>query len=405
MKDIMLINPSSRNILKNAGDRVPLGLLYLATTLTNAGHKVRVRDLDHISQTELYNEIEKKMPEYVGVSVFTSPMFKESIEIANYLKEKCKTIAGGHHATALPQSLTPYFDTVVTGEADFKIVDIVEKDLTGIVESEFIKNIDNIPVPERRFVNMNRYNYTQDGRKSTTLISSRGCPNACVYCSNHDKIVRQHSIHHIMFEIEKLKGLGYNDLYFYDDNFITGKQRTIELIDEIKKENINYRFPTRAKSLDEEIVSHLKDSGCSWIGLGIESGSDDRLKDVNKHMTTEDNLKAVKLLTKCRIKSKGFFMFGLPNETIDDAIKTIEFSQQLKREGLTSADFYILTPYPGTDIWNNPDKFGIEIVDRDYTKYIEAGKDKVKSFIRTKFMDAHQIENMRDYAEEEWKKN
>jgi radical SAM superfamily enzyme YgiQ (UPF0313 family) len=252
---------------------------------------------------------------------------------------------------------------------------------------------------------MNDYNFKQDGRKASTLISSRGCPNACVFCSNHDKKVRQHSIHHIIYEIRNLKERGFNDLYFYDDNFITGKQRTIKLIDEIKKENINYRFPTRANSLDEEIVKHLKDSGCSWIGLGIESGSNERLKDVKKHMTTEDNLKAVKLLTKYGIKSKGFFMFGLPNETIDDATKTIEFSQQLKREGLTSADFYIMTPFPGTDVWNNPDKFGIEIIDRDYTKYIEAGKEKAKSFVRTKFMDANNIETLRNYAEEQWNRN
>ena len=96
-------------------------------------------------------------------------------------------------------------------------------------------------------------------------------------------------------------------------------------------------------------------------------------------------------------------MFGLPNETKEDAEKTIAFSKLLRDEGLTSADFYIMTPFPGTPIWNNPENYGIQIVDRDYTKYLEAGKEPAKAFHKTKYMNTKQIEEVRKRAEEEWK--
>lgn len=403
MANVILINPSSKHILKNAGDRPPLSLLYLGNVLKINGHNVRIRDMDHYSYDLLDKEIDEFKPDYVGVSVYTSPIYPEAIELGKRLKGRCKTIAGGYHATALPKSLTPYFDSVVVGEGEIALPYIIEYGIEGIVYGEKM-NIEQIPFPARDMINMSEYNFKQDGRKATTLLSSRGCPNRCVYCGNMNRQVRFHPIDFVTQEIEQLKRMGYNDLYFYDDNFVSNKKRTEMLLYNIGDMDINYRIVTRAETLDERIVSLLKGTGCSWVGLGIESGVDERLKDVNKNMTTKDNLNAIKLLYKYDIKTKGFFMFGLPNESIKDAKQTIGFSKVLKGEGLTSADFYIMMPFPGTPIWNNPEKHGIKILDRDYTKYLEAGIEKPKAFHRTKFMSSKEIEEMRNLAEEEWKK-
>ncbi len=402
MSDVMLINPSSERILNNAGDRPPLGLLYLGAVMRDRGHDVRVRDMDHYSKQDLMDEVNNNPPEYAGVSVYTSPLYKESIELAQMLNGKCKTIAGGYHATSMPGTLNSFFDTVIRGEGELALPHIVENDVDGIVIGDKL-DIEQIPYPARDLIDMDNYNFKQDGRPATTLMSSRGCPMDCIFCGNMNRKMRYNSDETVISEIKELKELGFRNLYFYDDAFTMNRERTLDLIYKIGIEDINYRVTTRAKSLDEELVKELADSGCSWVSLGIESGSADRLKDVNKHMTPTDNYNAIQLLHNHGIKSKGFFMFGLPNETKEDAEKTIAFSKLLRDEGLTSADFYIMTPFPGTPIWNNPENYGIQIVDRDYTKYLEAGKEPAKAFHKTKYMNTKQIEEVRKRAEEEWK--
>lgn len=400
----MLINPSSKRILTNYGDRPPLGLLYLGAVMKKKGHHIRIRDMDHYSKESLIKEIDDNPPDYAGVSVYTSPLFQEGVDLANLLRGKCKTIAGGYHATALPETLNEFFDTIVVGEGEIALPQIVENDIKGIVVGEKM-DINQIPHPARELVDMNLYDFKQDDKPATTMVSSRGCPMDCVFCGNINKKMRFRDDDTVIEEIRSLKKMGFHDLYFFDDVFTVNKKRTMQLIDKMGHEKINYRVTTRAKSLDDELVKKLKDSGCSWVSLGIESGSDTVLKSINKYMTTHDNLKAVDLLRRHDIKVKGFFIFGLPHETEADAMKTIEFAKKLKQNGLTNADFYIMTPFPGTKLWKSPEQHGIEITDRDFTKYLEAGKVAPQAFHRTKFMTEKQIESVRNLAEKEWKSN
>lgn len=401
MSDVMLISPNSKHLLNNAGDRPPLGILYLGAVLKRRGHKVRVMDMNHYTPENLLGEVERNPPDYAGISVYTSPLFKQAMGMADKLNKHCKTIAGGYHASALPYSVLPNFTAVVIGEGEIALPKIIENNLTGLVKGEKM-DINNIPKPARELVDMLDYNLEQDGNSAATLLSSRGCTNSCVYCGNMNRKMRFHSDRHVLKEVDQLKKYGYHDLYFYDDTFTANKKRAIQLVKQLKDKNVNYRITTRANTLDEELVKELADSGCTWVSLGIESGNDDRLKDIKKNMTTSDNLKAVMMLKDYGIKTKGFFMFGLPNETLENAEDTIWFSQRLKKAGLTSADFYIMTPFPGTPIWNNPEKFGIKILDRDYTKYLEIGKGPTRAFHRTQFMSQKDIEEIRNKAELEW---
>ena len=136
--------------------------------------------------------------------------------------------------------------------------------------------------------------------------------------------------------------------------------------------------------------------------MGIESSDNQILKNSNKGMTIEDNIKVIELAHIYDIKVKGFFIMGLPGETEETAQKTIQLSRSLKEEGLTLADFYFLTPFPGTSIWNNPEAFGIEIIDKDYTKYLETGKG-AHCYINTKELKAERIEQLVKEAKEQWR--
>jgi len=400
-KKITLINPTSKDILRGAGDRPPLGLLYIASALETKGHKATVIDMDHTTDEELMKHINKEKPDYVGVSAYTSPMYPEAIGLSKLIGDKCIKVVGGHHATAIPGSLTRYFDAVVQREGEYAMLDIVENGRTGVIDGGMVK-AEDIPMPARHLIDLKKYTMLQDDKPTATLVSSRGCPNNCCFCSNQTRSVRYVSIENMMLEIGELMSNDVRSLYFYDDCFTANKKRAHNLLRKLEDKNLSYRITTRAKSLDEGLVKHLADTGCSWISIGVESGSNERLKDIGKNMDVFDNYKAVELCTKYGIKTKGFFMFGLPNESPKDAQKTIDFACYLKKEGLASADFYILTPFPGTPIWKNPEKYGIEILDRDYTKYLEAGKNPPKAFHRTKYMEPDVIEKYRKEAQEKW---
>ena len=406
LKDIVLINPSSKEILRNAGDRLPLGLLYLGASLKENGYNVKIRDLDHIDIEDLKDELNDYMPDIVGVSAYTSPLYKQTIELGKMLKGKTRTIVGGYHASAMPESLTDYFDCVITGYAEKSIINVIKNGLEGIVNSTLLSNpqdMNKILHPDRSLVDMKLYNFKQDGRPATTMLTSRGCYNNCVFCGNMNHKMRYHSEDFVIDEIKEVKTQGFNDIYFYDDAFISNKKRTFSLLEKIGKENIHYRITTRAESITPDIAKLLKNTGCSWVSLGIESGDDNILKAVGKNMTTEDNYNAIKYLSKEGIKTKGFFMFGLPNESKESAMKTIDFANKLKSGGLTTADFYIMIPFPGTPIWNNPEKYEVEIIDYDYNKYLEAGILPHKAFHKTKYMNNKEIEDMRNLAEEIWR--
>lgn len=401
MKKVLLINPSSKEFLTNAGDRMPLGLLYIAAYLEKRNKEVRVVDLDHSSMTELGKIVSEFKPDVAGVSVYTSVLYPQARQLGELLSGKCKTVAGGYHATALPGSLLDLYDAVVVGEGEIALNDIVDNDLTGLVIRGKTP-VDNIEHPARHLLDSKNYMFKLDEKKAATLMTSRGCPNACDYCGNMNRQMRFFSNEFVIEELKQLQAQGYNDFYFLDDAFSINKKRTLELMVKAKTLGINYRATMRAKSVTSQIARGLKDSGCTWVSLGIESGVNERLKDIHKNMTVEDNIIAIKYLKENKIKVKGFFMFGLPNETESDANTTIKYSQNLKRLGLTSADFYIMTPFPGTDIWNNPDSYGITIEDKDYTKYLEIGKRGAKAFHRTTHLSRLQIEGLRNKAEREF---
>jgi len=178
-----LVNPSEHKILENAGDRVPIGLLSIAANLRNRGHDVRVFDLNHTPNDYFFSSFMYDKPDVTGISVYTSPGFKEAVKIAKVLRGKTRLVAGGYHATALPESLLPYFDSIIKGEGESSFMTAMKKD--GIIEYE-VPNLDELPNPARDLLDMSKYGIEQSGRRTATLITSRGCPYNCAFCFNNN---------------------------------------------------------------------------------------------------------------------------------------------------------------------------------------------------------------------------
>jgi len=401
MAKVTLINPSSREFLSCAGDRMPLGILYLADALQQRNHNVQVIDFDHTEERYSYEPIYKFKPDFIGVSILTSVLWPQAKKIAEFYP-KVKKIAGGYHATAMHNDVEDYFDYVVMGEGEKTLVDIVE----GKIRPDSIDGIKpeakELSIPARNLLDPNLYTLKQDNLKTATLMSSRGCPNACVYCGNHNRVMRYVPVDLVAKDIDNIKAQGYESLYFLDDTFAVSKPRVKEMTEMLKDKKMPYRIVTRANTIDDEVAKMLADSGCIWANLGIESGSDKCLKAVGKNLTCAQNEKAVEILHEYGIKVNGYYIFGLPLEEFSDGMKTIAFAKRLKKKGLTTASFYIMTPFPGTDIWDNPSKYGIEIIDKDYTKYLEAGKEKPVAFHRTKYLERSEIEFLRNFAQEKF---
>lgn len=397
MNKIYLINPSEKEILDNAGDRVPLGLLSIGTYLKHKkGLETRIWDLNHDSEDEMFNQMEYDKPEVVGISVYTSGHLKESQRLASKVPKGIKKIAGGHHANAMPYSLLNDFDSVVVGEGENKIIRAINE--TGIVIGDRV-NLERLSNPDRSMLDMSRYGISQEGKRTATLITSRGCPYGCSFCGNYLKKVKFSLAERINEQTQEVDKEGFDSIYFVDDLFTVDKDRIKDIA---RHSPLPFRVTTRAKLLSEEKAYILGKHGCEWLSLGIESGNDEILKRVNKHETSLDNAIAVSLANKYNIKTKGFFIIGLPGETEKTARQTINFAKKLKDFGLKQASFYYLIPYPGTPIWKDPKSFGLKIKDRNFTNYFQAGP-KAKCVVETEELNSSRIEELVKEANEEWK--
>ena len=310
-------------------------------------------------------------------------------------------VVGGYHATARPDDFTDA-DFVIKGDGEQSIIDILE----GRKPSSELQrtDINAITKPDRSLLMMEDYQMKQNGKRTATLISSRGCPFSCIFCGNYDRQVRFRSSDNVGKEIEELKEMGFDALYFLDDAFTVSKTHAIEVSQFAKIYDMPFRITTRATLLDESVIEELALNGLEIASLGIESGSAESLKAVDKKMTPEDNLKAVRLLHKYGVDTKGFFMFGLPKETPSRAEETIEFAKMLKGEGMSTADFYAMTPFPGTPIYENPKEFGCTILSHNWSKYLEVGKEEVEPVLETDCMTASQIKHFVERAKEEFQR-
>lgn len=402
MSNLFVVTPDESRFLENAGDRIPLGALYVATSASRKGHNVKFYDLNHIPKKKFLKDVMSKQPDVIGYSIISSPSY-------NYMKElllsaqklsNAKHVVGGYHAIARPQDFR-CADVVVRGDGEDAILGILNnKNLPqGIQRVDFNK----LPYPDRSLVD-NGYDMKQKGKRTATLISSRGCPFACVFCGNYDRKVRFRTPESIGNELEEIVHLGYESLYFLDDAFTVSEQHAKDVSDIVYQFNLPFRITTRADLIKENSTSHMAGNGLETASIGIESGNNKILENINKRTTTEEIEKAVKLLHKYHVDVKGFFIFGLPGETKVEAQQTIDFSLRLRDMGLTSADFYCMTPFPGTPIYKNPEKFGCKILHHNWDEYLEVGKEEIEPVLETDCMSANQIKYFMKEAKKQWKK-
>jgi len=350
----------------------PLGLLYIAAVLERQNYQTSIYDL------RVNNENEIPEADIYGFTAVTSQI-KNIVDIAKSIKEmsnKSFTILGGPHASNSPETVMHDFDCVVSGEGETSICEVIKKRKKGIVNASIL-NVNKTPFPARHLLPLEcvinnkmweGYKYGE-GDIATTIISSRGCPFNCAFCSNMPSKIRFRNPDNMIKEInEIIDRYGCRHFRFLDDNFVLNKARLKEFCSRLSLLNINFRCSVRSDMLTDEICDLLLEGGCKEIGIGVESGDDKVLGIIDKRETVNQHRNAIELAKKHNLKIKVFLMAGLPGETWESIEMTKRFIQETQPDKWIATFF---TPYPGSPIWKNPEKFGVRILDKNFDNYFQ----------------------------------
>lgn len=389
---MILINPSVK-FLDNPFAQPPLGILYIASVLRENGHHLELIDLNE----KKFSKLSKINNEIVGISSMTAT-YPEAKKILRVLKKNDNTvIIGGVHPSIRPKEcLNDRFDIVVQGEGERAIINIL-KNIRGykgfIYHNSFIRELDTIPFPARDMINYKKYYQEFENGRATTIIPSRGCPYTCGFCCKQPwgYRVRRRSIGNVITEIQEcMAKYDYTRFVFEDDTFTFNRKWTINLCKELQKLDILWRCLTRTDKVDKELLKFMYYSGCREIAVGIESGSDKILTNINKKTTRKINIECVKIAHDARIKVKAFLILGLPGENKNTLKETETWMEEAQPDWF---DITLFKPYPGCDIRDNPNRYDIKILPMPYEE--SWFKGNIKSFVATSQLSATDLENAR----------
>ncbi|GMR21189.1 MAG: radical SAM protein [Gammaproteobacteria bacterium] len=382
----------------------PLGVLYVGASLLKAGHAVQFFNGAFMSHEELLRRVKEFKPDFAGIysTTFGWPKAVKTADAVKKLDKEIFACVGGPYPIALQEqclnSGSESIDAVVTGEAELTMVELLSrlrdgKDLDGVQGLVFrqgariIKNpprpltedLDALPFPARELLgDMNQYippPATYRRKPVTTLITSRGCNRRCIFCFQIDKDrksgvsgIRYRSVDNVLREIELCLSQGYREIKFIDDTFASDYDRAMQICGEIKARRLDFTWFASAciNQVDKPLLQAMKDAGCWAILFGADSGVQKTLNALRKATTLDQIRRDVRAAKDVGLKVSTPFIFGAPGETFADGLKTIEFAIELDAD---LANFHALTPFPGTFLYDNLDKFGTvtdDFSDRTY---------------------------------------
>ena len=349
--NILLINPQLETWSPNR--YMPLGLLYIASNL-----RERRRDITITVADLNISRLPRNLTDFDIVGITGTITELNSVKkLTALIRRSCsaKIVLGGALASSLPEMMMEYADTVVVGEGEN--VDLVTE--TGIVRGAPPTDIDKIPFPARDLIPYKKYTsnhfYTFGipvRCKSTTMITSRGCPYRCTFCFKglSGSKWRARTPENIIEEMDHLRNnYGYNGFIFNDDTFVLNRDRVIEFCKMVKQRCYFWYCNGRVNLMDEALLKTMGDSGCVGIAYGMESGNQPILDSIKKGITLEQISDAVRWTKEAGIHVTGYFILGLPAENKGTIEATLSFARKL------NLDFYgfsLATPLPGTELYN-----------------------------------------------------
>ena len=405
MKVLLVLPPIIVKKHEAYGVTPPLGIAYLAAKAEQKGHEVKVLDciIEGIDQkTNVENdfvrigldskEIESRVrdfgPDIVGITCPFTLMHEEMVSVAALVKETNKNIivvVGGPHPSCMIEYVIndTNIDFLVVGEGEktfSELLDILPQKeglnrIEGLVwktcgkiiqnqRRDFIKNLDSLPFPAwhlfqiEKYIKLSQVHGSVKRKRYVPIITSRGCPGRCIFCSIHTVWGHQWRTRSPENVVEEIKLLvsKYNirELHFEDDNLTLSKARIKRICDLLIEQNLDVTWTTpngvAVNTLDEEMLKKMKQSGCYQLNFGLESGEPYVQKNIiGKPIDIVRVKKIIRFCKKIGIWTHGFFVIGFPGESSANIRQTLEFA---KRSDVDSANFFIATPYPQTPLYN-----------------------------------------------------
>lgn len=376
-KNILFIDPPMQRFMNFSKALVPLGLLYVAAEAKKQGHNVKVWDADYNPHGLALPFVEKAnhYQEYINSLTNNHPIWEEAVQVFDHfrpdvigitaissklasglkLAEMYKTINphvkvifGGPHATTHAEEIikNPYVDTVVRREGERAFFAALESN--GIITGERIRDLDSLAWPAIETLH-GLIGYLP--RDLGVIMTSRGCPNSCSFCNSSSLWaggVTYRSLEDVVEEAEHLnKDYGVSKVYVIDDTFTCINNRAREFARLMSRNNLQWSCLTRVDRTTEPLISSMKDSGCTLVKVGIESGSDEVLKLMNKKITAQQIRNAAEIFQKTSMPWIAYVMVGYPGA--NDIGQTKKLIEETNPTYVSPSHF---TPYPGTAIFS-----------------------------------------------------
>ena len=378
MKVLLVKPPSDMHVVLP-----PIGLGYLASSLKKSDASFEVSIVDCLKQgygvVRFRQYLERAKPDVVGFTAFT-------MEIASALKCAAAvkdynpgiiTIVGGAHVSAAPQEVlgNRNIDFIFRGEAEESLPLFLKRlgtnDFHGIGglgykennafrfnEIKLAEDLDALVFPDYELMKFREYPrmYFTKRFPAAPILTSRGCPYDCTFCSAHKISGRKwrfRSPENIIAEIKMLYGkYGIREISIWDDNFALDRDRALKFCRLLKEADLDLIWwcpnGVSLHTVDEELLTAMKDSGCYAVAFGVESGSEKVLEDMKKKLSLEKLKDTVSLAHRMGFRTQGFFIIGYPVEEEGDILKTIRLSKELP---FSRASFCLFQPLVGSEIY------------------------------------------------------
>ncbi len=366
MSKIVFIEPKAPNLHIYSQFKLPrLGIYILSSLMKKRGWDVDViyEETDRVDYSCL------KSADLVGISTITSTA-PRAYKIADRVRENgTPVLMGGPHVTFLSEEALEHADFVIRGEGEKALMDFIDawegdRDYSEVPNLSYRKNgqsfhnpkgpvindLDEIPFPDFEG------KYTGKGkirRQTIPVQTSRGCPFNCEFCSVTGMFGKKFRFRSTQSVIRELRFYNRkkNHIFFYDDNFAASRKRLKALLEAMIKEDFKFDWSTQVRvdiARHKDLLKLMHKAGCRTLYIGLESINPDSLLSMKKNQTVEEIKRAVKVIQKHRIRIHGMFMYGFDDDDWQTVKKTIKFA---KKAGISSTQFLILTPLPGSKFY------------------------------------------------------
>ena len=360
----------------------PITMVLIGTLLNESGFEAKVIDagVDINDFDKLLIETKKFKPDIIVINTSTITI-EDDMYTATFLKEKFSenivTVLYGIHVSVLYKDVLKSgnkIDFCVIGEPEFTIKELVAaidkksdiNNVSGLAflsdsgeiiktqERNFIKNVDELPIPDWSLVNTDNYRLPLTNEKFLLVNTSRGCPYRCAFCNAYvyyGRKYRHHSVEYVIKELKQnINKFKVKNFMMWAEEFILDKKFVQDLAQAIIDEKLDIKWVcnSRVDAVDEKTLKMIRRAGCWNVAFGIESGVQEILDKIKKDTTLEQIKNAINLTKKAGLSTTGHVIIGFPYDTVETMKETARFIRKLP---LDFVQYYCATPYPGTELY------------------------------------------------------